>query len=96
MKRLKEESRRSNKDPNRLNTLAVAFPHIISADSDHTSQQNPKRNPFVGTVNEVGSDIQTIREIGIEHLILYYNFSPEGRDMSKIIDITKQLRKFAS
>jgi hypothetical protein len=29
MRRLKEEARRSNKDPDKLSTFAVAFPHII-------------------------------------------------------------------
>ena len=96
MNRLKEEASRSNKDPDKLSTIAIAFPHIILSDSDGTNHQIAKRNPFIGTVDQVGNDIQTIREIGVEHVILHYNFSPDGREMSKIIEITKQLRKFAS
>ena len=52
---------------------------------------NPKRNPFVGTVDQVGNDIQRIRGI-----VALTNFSADGREMSKIIEITKQLHKFAS
>ena len=98
MKQLKEEARRLNKDPDKLKTIVVVFPHIsLPYSSDHYINQNEqKRIPFVGTVNEVGRNIQEIRDMGIEHVILYYNFSPEGRDMNKIIDITKQLGEFAS
>ena len=60
------------------------------------NHHNPKRNPFVGTVDQVGNDIQRIRGIRVEHVILQYNFSADGREMSKIIEITKQLHKFAS
>jgi hypothetical protein len=32
----------------------------------------------------------------VEHVIFSYNFSPEGTDMEKMIQITKQLSKFAT
>jgi hypothetical protein len=33
--------------------------------------------------------------MGAEHMIFGYAFSPTGRDMKKMIEITKQLARFA-
>ena len=65
-------------------------------DREILNQQNPKRNPFIGTVDQVGNDRQRIGETGVKLVNLHYNFSADGREMSKIIQLTKQLRKFAS
>jgi hypothetical protein len=35
----------------------------------------------------VGNDIQRIKQMGIDHIIFVYNFSPLGRDLDKMFDI---------
>jgi hypothetical protein len=34
-------------------------------------------------------------DIDIDHIVLGYNFIPMGKDVDKMLDITKQLAKFA-
>jgi hypothetical protein len=36
-----------------------------------------------------------IVQMGIDHIIFGYNFIPMGRDLDKVMDITKHLSKFA-
>jgi hypothetical protein len=33
--------------------------------------------------------------MGVDHIIFGYNFSPIGKDVDKMMDISKQLSKFA-
>jgi hypothetical protein len=33
--------------------------------------------------------------MGVDHIIFGYNFVPIGKDVAKMIDISKQLSKFA-
>ena len=47
-----------------------------------------------GGVTYHGNDLQRIRQMGIDH-IFGYNLIPIGRDVDKMIDITKQLSRFA-
>ena len=54
-----------------------------------------QRFPMTGTIDEIGMDIQRIKEIGISHIIFGYNFTPIGEDIDSMIRITKQLSKFA-
>ena len=44
---------------------------------------------------ELGSDIQRVKGMGVDHIIFGYSFLPIGRDVDKMIDISKQLSKFA-
>jgi len=49
-------------------------------DREILNQQNPKRNPFIGTVDQVGNDRQRIGETGVKLVILHYIFSADGRE----------------
>ena len=42
-------------------------------------------------VDEIRTDIERIKQMGIDHIIFGYI----GKDLDKVIDITKQLSKFA-
>jgi hypothetical protein len=53
------------------------------------------RFPLSGTIDEIGSDIQKVKGMGVDHIIFGYNFVPIGKDVAKMIDISKQLSKFA-
>jgi hypothetical protein len=48
-----------------------------------------------GTIDQIGSDIAQIKEMGAEHIIFGYLFSPLGSDLKKTMDVTMQLAKFA-
>jgi hypothetical protein len=71
----------------------VTFPDVIEA---QPPKSDNNRFPFSGTIDEIGGDIQRLKTMGVEHIIFNYNFLPIGRDVTKIVDISKQLSKFAS
>ena len=50
---------------------------------------------MTGTIDQIGKDIKEIKDIGVDHIILGFNFSSMGKDIDKMIDITKQFSKFA-
>jgi hypothetical protein len=64
-------------------------------DSSSTSSPNQQRSPLTGTIDQIGSDVERIKAMGAEHIIFGYAFSPIGRDMKKMMEITKQLARFA-
>ena len=51
---------------------------------------------MTGTIDETGSDMRRIKDMGVEHIIFGYSFLPIGRNVDKMIDTTKQLSKFSS
>ena len=59
------------------------------------SADESQRFPLTGTIDEVSNDLKRIKEIGVEHIIFGYNFISIGRDIDKMIDMTKQLSRFA-
>jgi hypothetical protein len=54
-----------------------------------------QRSPLTGTIDEIGTDVKRIKDMGVEHIIFGYSFLPVGGDVSNMIDITKQLSRFA-
>jgi hypothetical protein len=50
---------------------------------------------MTGTTDQIGTDINQIKAMGVEHIIFGYVFSPIAKDMKKVIEITKQLARFA-
>jgi hypothetical protein len=51
---------------------------------------------MTGTIDEIGGDLNRIKEMGVEHIIFGYNFLSTGNDVNNMIGITKQLSKFCS
>jgi hypothetical protein len=51
--------------------------------------------PMSGTVKQIGTDVEKIKQMGIDHIVFGYNFAPVYKDVSNLIAITKQLSKFA-
>jgi hypothetical protein len=58
--------------------------------------EDGKRLPLTGTIDEIGKDIKRIKEIRISHIIFGFNFCPISGDIDHIIETTKQLSKFAT
>jgi thiamine monophosphate synthase len=46
---------------------------------------------MTGTIDQIGTDIDQIKAMDVEHIIFGHIFSPIGKDMKKMIQITKQL-----
>jgi probable F420-dependent oxidoreductase len=92
MKIIKDVANKKNKDPNNFNVILLTSPNIV--DSKNQSTNEDQRFPLTGTIEQAGNDLQRIRHMGIDHIIFGYNLIPIGRDLDKVIDITKQLSKF--
>ena len=87
---LREDARKANKDPSKIRIFALTYPTVI--DSSSSAQQ---RLPMTGTVDQIGTDINQIKAMGVEHIIFGHAFSSIGQDMKKMVEITKQLARFA-
>ena len=90
---LRESARKANKDPSNIRIFVLTYPNVL--DSSSSSSSNQQRSPLTGTIDQIGSDVERIKAMGAAHIIFGYAFSPIGRDMKKIIEITKQLARFA-
>jgi probable F420-dependent oxidoreductase len=94
VKTIKDKARRANKDPNNFKVTLLTFPKIFNSKSKTTNKEG-KRFPLTGTIDEIGHDVKRIKEVGISHIIFGFNFSPIRADIDTIVEITKQLSKFA-
>jgi probable F420-dependent oxidoreductase len=94
---IKDLANKANKNPNNFKVILLTYPKIEfdSKRSLSAMTNESQRFPLIGTVDQVGNDIQRIKQIGVDHIIFAYNFIPIGRDIDKMIDITKQLSKYA-
>jgi probable F420-dependent oxidoreductase len=99
IKNIKDIANKANKDPNNFKVILLAH---LNVDLESKSQSITKANegqrfPFTGTIDHIGDDIKGIKQMNmdIDHIVFGYNFIPLGRDVNKMLDITKQLAKFA-
>lgn len=90
---IKELARKANKDPNKFRIILLTYPNVT--DSSQSRQDQGQRFPLTGTIDEIGNDIQKIKQMEIDHIVFGYNFVPLYSDVSNIIRITKQLSEFA-
>ena len=68
----------------------LTYPNVLV--SPHA---NGNRTPMTGTIEEIGEDIRQMKQIGVDHIMFGYLFSPIGLDMKKTMEVTKQLARFA-
>jgi probable F420-dependent oxidoreductase len=97
IKTIKDIATKANKDPNNFKVILLAH---LNVDLDSKSQSSSTTNegqrfPFTGTIDQIGNDIKKVKEMDIDHIVFGYAFIPIGRDPNKVLDITKQLAKFA-
>lgn len=86
---LKESARKANKDPSKISIYMVSYPNVLESPS------NQIRAPMTGTIEQIGSDIEQIKAMGTDHIIFGHIFSSVGRDMKKMVEVTKELARFA-
>lgn len=69
----------------------LAFPYIGDARVPEET-----RGPMTGTVQQVGSDIEKLKGMGVEHLILAVNaFTPFMKQATAYVDLSAQLAHYA-
>ena len=94
---LKEDARKANKDPSKIHVFALTYPNV--QDSSSSSSPSPtseqQRLPMTGTIDQIGTDINEIKAMGVEHIIFGHAFSYISKDMKKMLEVTVQLAKFA-
>jgi probable F420-dependent oxidoreductase len=95
IKTIQNIANKANKDPNRFRVILLTYPNVdIDSKNQSATTNEGQRFPLTGTIDQVGSDMQRIKQIGVDHIVFGYNFIPAGRDLDKMLDITKQLAKF--
>src|ERR687887_515463 len=93
---LREGARKANKDPSKIRVFVLTYPNVLdSSSSSSTSSSEQQRLPMTGTTDQIGTGIGRIKAMGVEHIIFGHIFSPIGKDMKKMIEITDQLARFA-
>lgn len=94
IKSVRNEAIKANKNADSFGIILLAYPDL-KENSFIASGHNTDRPTLTGTIDEIGEDIRKIRDLGVEHIAFGYNFSPLGKDIDKMIDLTKQLSRFA-
>jgi len=67
----------------------ISYPNVLESPS------NQIRAPMTGTIEQIGSDIEQIKAMGTDHIIFGHLFSTVGGDMKKMVEVTKELARFA-
>jgi len=89
----RNEITKTNKDSSNFKIILLAYPYL--KDNNFNPDNNADSPTLTGTIDEIGEDIRKIKDLDVDHLIFAYNFSPMGKDIDKMIDLTKQFSKFA-
>ena len=95
VKTIKDSANKANKDPNKFKVILLTYPNIDFDSKSQSTTNQDQRFPLTGTIDQAGSDIKRIKQMGIDHIVFGYNFIPIGRDINKMLDVTKRLAKFA-
>jgi hypothetical protein len=88
---MKQYADQMNKDSKNFRTILVTYPNV----KNQFPTNDRDRFPLTGTIDEIGRDIQQINETGVDHIVFDYNFVPIGRDVDKMISLSKELSKYA-
>ena len=96
IKTIRNITKKANKDPNKFRVILLTYPNVdIDSNNQSATTNEGQRFPLTGTIDQVGSDMERIKQTGVDHIVFGYNFIPIGIDLDKMLDITKQLAKFA-
>ena len=88
IKSIKGQASKVNKNPDNFQIVVAAYPNVTEGQSSKNAE---KRFPFSGRIDEIGTNIQRIKHMGIDHIV----FGSIGKGLDNVMDITKQLSKFA-
>ena len=88
---LKENARKHDKDPSKIDICIGSYPNVLESSVAY----NETRSPMTGTIEQIGNDIEQIKAMGTNHLFFGYMSPSIRKDMKKIVQVTKQLARFA-
>lgn len=88
---LKENARKIDKDPSNIGIYLGSYPNVLES----PVASNLPRSPMTGTIDQIGSDIEQIKTMGTNHIFFGYMSSSIRKDMKKMVEVTKQLARFA-
>jgi len=88
---LKESTRKLDKDPSNIGIYIGSYPNVLES----PVSSNETRSPMTGTIEQIGSDIEQIKTMGTNHIFFGYMYSSISNDMKKMVEVTKQLARFA-
>lgn len=88
---LKENARKLDKDPSKIDIYIGSYPNVLES----PVASDKIRSPMTGTIEQIGSDIEQIKAMGTNHIFFGYMSPSIRKDMKKIIQVTKQLARFA-
>jgi hypothetical protein len=93
-----------NKNPCKdvIHIGAILYPDVIeyrhNVDNKESNEKgvksSPQRQLLSGTIDQIGKDLQEIKEMRVNHVILNFNRSSIGNNIDNIIDVSKQLSGF--
>jgi probable F420-dependent oxidoreductase len=89
-----ESEKGANGSGSEFKLILLTYPNVVEQRKQDQFKKEDQRPPMTGTIDEIGSDLKKIKDIGVQHVIFGYSFGPIGRDVDKMIDTTKQLSKF--
>ena len=93
---LREGARKVDKDPSKIRIFVLTYPNmLLDSSSSAESSSKQQRLPMTGTTDQIGSDIEQIKAMDVEHIIFGHVFSAIAKDMKKTIELTKQFARFA-
>jgi hypothetical protein len=79
----------NSRNPDELEIATLVFPQIDTSPTKQNNNTN-KKATLSGTIDEVGSDLRKIKEMGADHVI----FGFMSMDSKQAIDTVKQLSGF--
>jgi probable F420-dependent oxidoreductase len=88
---LKENARKIYKDPSNIGIYIGSYPNVLES----PVASNKTRSPMTGTIEQIGSDIEQIKAMGTNHIFFGYMSPSIRKDMKKMVQVTKQLARFA-
>lgn len=89
---LRDRAAKANKNAENFKVILLAYPYLDQASDPDNGADRPT---LTGSMEQIGDDIRRIKDLNVDHIIFAYNFSPIGKDIDKMIDLTKQFSRFA-
>jgi probable F420-dependent oxidoreductase len=96
--KIRNEYYKAKRDPEDIHVVAILYPNITDSsytDNKERNEKEPKHRQLLsGSIDQIGDDLQEIREIGVHHAILNFNRSSISNNIDNIIDVSKRLSGF--
>jgi len=101
--KLRDECYKVKRDLKDVHIAAILYPdvkefrysnNIDNKESIGKGFKSKQRQLLSGTIDQVGKDVQKIKDTGVDHVILNFNRSTISNNIDNIIDISKQLSGF--